>query len=70
MIIKSKKLLLFEPDALKIEHEIGLKHSYYIMAYKNGQKFYIKGYENEEEARQVLNNLSENIKKGKPVTEI
>ena len=70
MIIKSKNLLLFNPDALKVEYVAGLEWSYYIMACKNGQKFYIQGYDSEEKAREVLNNLSENVKKGKPVTEI
>ena len=70
MIIKSKDLLLFEPDALKAEYVTGLKYSYYILAYKNGQKFYIQGYDSEKKAREKLNILNEAVKKGKTVLEI
>lgn len=63
MIIKSKNLLLFNPDALKVEYLTGLECNYYIMGYKNGQKFYIKGYDSEEKAIEKLNNLSETVKK-------
>lgn len=55
MIIKSDNLLLFDPDALKIEYATGLEYSYYIIAYKNGQKFYVQGYDSEEKAREKLN---------------
>ena len=50
MIIKSKDLLLFNPDALKVEYLSGLKHSHYIIAYKNNRKFIIQGYDNGEQA--------------------
>lgn len=42
MIIKSKTLLLFDPDALKIEYATGLEYSYYIIAYKNVKSFMSK----------------------------
>ena len=70
MIIKSKDLLLFEPDALRVEYLPGLKYSYYIIAYKNNHKFIIQGYENEGKAREVLNNLSKVDEMEKSVVEI
>ena len=70
MIIKSKDLLLFEPDALKVEHVTWKECDYYIMAYKNNQKFYIKGYESEYEAREVFNKLSEYAKNKAAIVEI
>lgn len=45
MIVKSENLLLFEHDALKIEYITGLNYSYYIIAYKNSQKFFIQSIE-------------------------
>ena len=70
MIIKCKDLLLFEPDALKIEFRTGLAYSYYILAHKNGQKFFIQGYDNEKNARDKLDALIEAVKKGEELLEI
>ena len=70
MIIKSKDLLLFNPDALKVEYLPGLKHSHYIIAYKNNRKFIIQGYDNGEQAREQLNILNEVLRKRETVVEI
>ena len=70
MIIKSKDLLLFNPDALKVEYLSGLKYSHYIVAYKNNKKFIIQGYDNEEQARKQLNILNEVLRKREAVVEI
>ena len=70
MIIKGKDLLLFNPDALKVEYLPGLKHSHYIIAYKNNKKFIIQGYNNEEQAREQLNILNEAVKRGETALEI
>ena len=70
MIIKSKDLLLFNPDALKVEYFSGLKYSHYIVAYKNNKKFIIQGYDNEEQARKQLNILNEVLRKRETVVEI
>lgn len=70
MIIKSKDLLLFHPDVLKVEYLSGLKYSHYIIAYKNNKKFIIQGYDNEEQAREQLNILNEVLRKRETVVEI
>ena len=70
MIIKSKDLLLFNPDALKVEYLSGLKYSHYIVAYKNNKKFIIQGYDNEEQAREQLNILNEVVQRGETTLEI
>ena len=70
MIIKSGTLLLFDPDALKIEYQGGMDYKYYIVAYKNGHRFFVNGYDSEEKAREKLNILNEAVKKGKTVLEI
>lgn len=58
MIIKSDNLLLFNPDALKIEYHGGMDYKYYIVAYKDGHRYFVKGYNNQGKAREVLNSLS------------
>ena len=70
MIIKSKDLLLFNPDALRVEYLSGLKYSYYIVADKNNKKYIIQGYQNEGTARKNLDNLSKIYESGKSVIEI
>ena len=70
MLIKTKKLLLFDPDALAVEYVTGLQYYYYLIGYKDGQKFYIQGYQNEEIARENLDNLSKIYESGKTVVEI
>lgn len=70
MIIKSKDLLLFNPDALKVEYLSGLKHSHYIIAYKNNKKFIIQGYDSGEQAREQLNILNEAVERGETALEI
>ena len=58
MIIKSDNLLLFNPDALKIEYHGGMDYKYYIVSYKDGHRYFVKGYDNQGKAREVLNSLS------------
>ena len=70
MIIKSGTLLLFDPDALKIEYQGGMDYKYYIVAYKNGHRFFVNGYDSEEKAREKLNSLYEAIKNGETYLEI
>ena len=70
MIIKSGNLLLFSPDALKIEYHGGMEYKYYIVAYKNGHRFFVKGYTQEKPARLKLDVLNEKIKAGKEAVEI
>lgn len=70
MIIKSKNLLLFNPDALKIEYQGGMDYKHYIVAYKNSKKFFVQGYDSEEKAREKLNILNEVLRKKETVLEI
>ena len=70
MIIKSDNLLLFNPDALKIEYQGGMDYKYYIVAYKNEHRYFVKGYDSEKNAREKLSILNEAVKKGKTVLEI
>lgn len=70
MIIKSKKMLLFNPDSIVVEYVTGLQYYYYLMAYKNGEKFYIEGFKDEKKGREKLNDINEAIKKGQTYLEI
>lgn len=70
MIIKSKKMLLFNPDSIAVEYVTGLQYYYYLIAYKNGKKFYIEGFKDEKKGIEKLNNINEAIKKGQTYLEI
>lgn len=70
MIIKSGTLLLFDPDALKIEYKVGMENKYYIMAYKNGKQYYVEGFSQEKAAKLKLSLITEKIKKSSETIEI